>query len=78
MNKSQDVQIFSDSTLSNNSNDTLIITYYNSSEEENYFLQYETEEDIYDDEIACKLCIWRKSYFSFLEKKINEIDYDKS
>ena len=73
MNKSQD----SDSTLSNNSNDTLIITYYNSSEEEIYFLQYETEEDIYDDEIACKLNIWRKSYFSFLEKKINEIEYDK-
>ena len=76
MNKSQDVKIFSDSTLSNNSNDTLIIT-DNSSEEEIYFLQYETEEDIYDDEIACKLNIWRKSYFSFLEKKINEIEYDK-
>ena len=76
MNKSQDVQIFSDSTLNNNSNDTLIIT-DNSSEEEIYFLQYETEEDIYDDERACKLNKWRKSYFSFLEKKINEIEYDK-
>ena len=77
MNKSQDVQSFFDSTLNNDSNDTLIITYYDSCEEEIYFLQYETEEDIYDDEKACKLCIWRKSYFSFLEKKINEIEYDK-
>ncbi len=75
MSKSQD-KTFGDSYINNDSNDTLIVTYYHSTEEEYYFLQYETEEDIYNDEIACKLSIWRKSYFSFLENKINGIKYE--
>ena len=75
MSKSQDIQAFNDSSLNNDSNDTLIIICYNSDEEE-YFLQYEVEEDIYDDEIACNLSIWRKSYISFLENKINGIEYE--
>lgn len=39
----------------------------NSKEEENYFLHYEKEEDIYDDEIAKndKENPWRKSYYDF-------------
>jgi len=46
----------------------------NSKEEENYFLQYETEEDIYDDEIAKndKENPWRKSYYDFFENKNNK------
>ena len=75
MSKSQDIQAFSGSSLNNDSNDTLVIICYNSDEEE-HFLQYEVEEDIYDDEIACNLSIWRKSYISFLENKINGIEYE--
>ena len=76
MNKSQDIQAFSGLSLNNDSNDALTIIYYNSGEEENYFFQYEAEVDIYDDEIACKFSIWRKSYISFLENKINGIEYE--
>ena len=76
MSKSQDIQAFSGSSLNNDSNDTLVIICYNSDEEKYFFLQYEAEEDIYDDEIACKLSIWRKSYISFLENKINGIEYE--
>ena len=63
------VQIFDLLSFNNDSNDNPS----NSSQEEKNIFQYETE-DIFDDEIAKNYNgnIWRKSYFSFLETKINE------
>ena len=75
MCKSQD-KTFSDLYVNIDTNDTLIITYYHSTEEEYYFLQYEAEEEIYNDEISCKFSIWRRSYFSFLENRINGFKYE--
>ena len=75
MSNCQGIQTFNASSFNNNSYDTLLKKYYNSNEKQNYFFQYETEE-FYDDEIACKANIWRRHYFSFLEKKLNEIEYE--
>ena len=77
MNKGRDIPTFDASSFYSSSNETLSKIYYNSVEEENCFFQYEAE-DINDDEIACKLFIWRKSYFSFIEKKICKFNYDQT
>ena len=65
----RNIQSFEVLSFNNDSNDNPS----NSNQEEKNIFQYETE-DIFDDEIAKNYNgnIWRKSYFSFLETKINE------
>jgi len=65
----RNIQSFGVLLFNNNSNDNS----YNPNQEVKNIFQYETE-DICDDEISKNYNgnIWRKDYFSFLGKKINE------